>query len=62
MTINPYLGFNGNCEEALKFYETTLGGKILTVFRYESSPMAASALPVRSIKSCTRVCNLRTPC
>ncbi len=45
MTINPYLIFNGNCEEALKFYETTLGGKILSVFRYEGSPMAPSTPP-----------------
>jgi len=45
MTINPYLVFNGNCEEALKFYETTLGAKILSLFRYEGSPMAASTPP-----------------
>ena len=28
MMLNPYLFFNGNCEEAFKFYEKTLGGKI----------------------------------
>lgn len=45
MNVNPYLSFNGNCEEALKFYETTLGGKILSVIRYKGSPMEASAPP-----------------
>jgi len=28
MSLNPYLYFNGQCEEALKFYEQCLGGKI----------------------------------
>ena len=28
MQINPYLFFNGNCEEALKFYEKVLGAQI----------------------------------
>ena len=26
--MNPYLHFNGNCEEALKFYEKALDAKI----------------------------------
>ena len=28
MRINPYLHFTGNCEEAFKFYEKAIGGKI----------------------------------
>jgi PhnB protein len=28
MQLNPYLTFNGQCEEAFKFYEQCLGGKI----------------------------------
>ena len=28
MQLNPYLFFDGNCEEAFRFYEKTLGGKI----------------------------------
>jgi PhnB protein len=26
--LNPYLFFNGNCAEAMRFYEKTLGGKL----------------------------------
>ena len=26
--INPYLTFNGNCAEAMRFYQQTLGGKL----------------------------------
>jgi len=28
MQLNPYLNFNGQCEQAFKFYEEVLGGKI----------------------------------
>jgi PhnB protein len=40
MDTNIYLHFDGNCEEAFQFYEKVLGAKILTIFRYEGSPMA----------------------
>lgn len=28
MTLTPYLSFNGNCEEAMKFYHECLGGDL----------------------------------
>ena len=28
MELSPYLNFNGNCNEAFKFYEKALGGRI----------------------------------
>jgi len=34
MRVNPYLLFSGRCEEAFRFYEKCLGGKIETVVRY----------------------------
>lgn len=40
MQINPYLSFNGNCEEAFKFYEKTLGGKIEAMIPHEGTPAA----------------------
>jgi PhnB protein len=40
MQINPYLNFNGQCEAALKFYEKSLGGKIVFKITYGESPMA----------------------
>ena len=45
MEINPYLGFNGQCEEAFKFYEKVLGGKIEGIMTYGSSPIAAQMPP-----------------
>jgi len=26
--LSPYLGFNGSCEEAMKFYQSVLGGEL----------------------------------
>ena len=45
MHLNPYLLFNGNCAEAFKFYEETLGGKIESMFPYTGSPAAEHAPP-----------------
>jgi PhnB protein len=38
MAIEPYLFFNGRCEEALRFYEDALAAKIETVARFRESP------------------------
>ena len=38
MTLNTYLHFNGNCEEALKFYEKALGMKTAFMLRYSEAP------------------------
>lgn len=40
MTINTYLHFKDTCEEALKFYEKALGGKLVFMLRYGESPAA----------------------
>ena len=39
MHVNPYLGFKGDCEEAFKFYEQLLGGKIETMSTFAGTPM-----------------------
>jgi PhnB protein len=50
MDTNIYLHFDGNCEEAFKFYEKVLGAKIQTVFHYEGSPMADQTPPEQKDK------------
>ena len=40
MQLNPYLVFNGQCEEAFKFYQQCLGGKIEAMLRGRDTPMA----------------------
>ncbi|HEX4309716.1 MAG TPA: VOC family protein [Acidobacteriaceae bacterium] len=41
MKVAPYLNFNGQCEAAFKTYERVLGGKIVVIFNFGGSPMAA---------------------
>jgi len=41
----PYLSFNGNCAEAVRFYERALGGKLEILMSGKDSPMAAQMPP-----------------
>ena len=36
--IEPYLFFNGRCEEAVKFYQKALGAELQMMMRYKESP------------------------
>jgi len=36
--INPYLTFNGNCEEAFLFYQSVFGGEISYMGRFKDMP------------------------
>lgn len=38
MKINPYLTFDGNCEEAFKFYQSVFGGEIPYMGRFKDMP------------------------
>ena len=38
MQIQPYLFFNGRCEEAVEFYRKALGAKVEMLMRYKDSP------------------------
>lgn len=38
MPIEPYLFFNGRCEEAINFYKSALGATDVNIMRYKDSP------------------------
>lgn len=38
MAIQPYLFFDGRCEEALEFYKQALGAKVTALMRFQDSP------------------------
>ena len=38
MAIEPYLFFNGRCEEAVEYYKKALGAEVLTMMRFKESP------------------------
>jgi PhnB protein len=37
-TINPYLTFSGNCEEAFNYYKTVFGGSFDNISRFAEMP------------------------
>jgi len=45
MSLSPYLYFNGQCEEAFRFYANCLDGQITVMMSWESSPMPSQAPP-----------------
>lgn len=38
METQPYLFFDGRCEEALQFYRTAAGAEIIMIMRFSESP------------------------
>ena len=53
MQLNPYLGFNGQCEAAFKFYERCLDGKIVAMMTYGETPDGgANAAGMAKRRSC----------
>jgi len=43
--LNAYLGFDGTCAEAMRFYERTLGAKLEVLMTYGQSPIADQLPP-----------------
>ena len=38
MQVQPYLFFDGRCEEAIEFYKSALGAKVEMLLRFKESP------------------------
>jgi PhnB protein len=38
MQVQPYLFFNGRCEEAVEFYRQALGAEVTMLMRFKDSP------------------------
>jgi PhnB protein len=38
MLVQPYLFFNGRCEEAIEFYREVLGAEVTMLMRFKDSP------------------------
>jgi PhnB protein len=49
-TINPYLNFKGNTEEAFNFYKSVFGGEFSSVVRFKEMPAAGPIPPQDSNK------------
>jgi PhnB protein len=45
MQVQPYVFFDGRCEEALEFYGRALGAEVTALMRYKDSPDPAMVQP-----------------
>jgi PhnB protein len=45
MQVNPYLFYDGNCEEALKYYQKVLGARIEAMLPYSNGPPEMKVAP-----------------
>lgn len=43
--LDSYLFFDGQCAEAMRFYERTLGGKLEPIMKYADAPDANACAP-----------------
>jgi len=43
MQVQPYLCFEGRCEEAVEFYSSALGAEVTTLMRFKESPEPCEA-------------------
>ncbi len=61
MQVQPYLFFDGRCEEALDFYKKALGAKVEMLMRFKESPegkdnpMCAPGSEEKIMHSCFKV-------
>lgn len=57
MQVQPYLYFEGRCEEALEFYKKALGAEVLFMMRYSQSPQpqgcTEATIPPEKIMHCS---------
>ena len=45
MIVEPYLFFDGRCEEALEFYKKAIGAQVMYMMRFKENPDASSDPP-----------------
>jgi PhnB protein len=43
--VQPYLSFDGKCEEALEFYKRALDAEVVTLLRFKDNPQAGCGNP-----------------
>jgi len=50
MFVQPYLFFDGRCDEALEFYKKAIGAKVAMLMRWKDSPDPSMCTPANADK------------
>ncbi len=59
--INPYLIFNGNCEEAFLFYQSVFGGEFPYIGKFSDMPSDDPHCPPPSAEEANRIMHVSLP-
>ena len=54
-TINPYINFNGNAEEAFNFYKSVFGGEFGNIIRFKDVASAEFPIPEAEANKIMRI-------
>ncbi len=54
-TINPYINFNGNAEEAFTFYKSVFGGEFTNITRFKDIASAEFTVPEHEANKIMRI-------
>ena len=54
-TINPYINFNGNAEEAFNFYKSVFGGEFASVVRFKDLESSEFPVPAEDANKIMRI-------
>ena len=54
-TINPYINFNGNAEEAFNFYKSVFGGEFGNIIRFKDVASAEFPIPEAEANKIRRI-------
>ena len=54
-TINPYINFNGNAEEAFTFYKSVFGGEFGKIIRFQDIASAEFPVPEKEANKIMRI-------
>jgi len=54
-TINPYINFNGNAEEAFNFYKSVFGGEFKQIIRFKELASADFPVPENEANNIMRI-------
>lgn len=54
-TINPYINFNGNAEEAFNFYKSVFGGEFESIVRFKDLESAEFPVPANEADKIMRI-------
>jgi PhnB protein len=45
MAVQPYLFFNGRCDEAIEFYQKAIGAEVMMLLRFKQAPDQSMVRP-----------------